>query len=167
MSKIIQPFVRSAYNYDRDAASDESGLMCMDPTLAQQSARDEADINVIVDRFMKTGLMPEVSTMPQFGDFTGISNYHESLNNVIAAQEAFDSLPAKIRSRFDNDPAQFMDFFGDEKNIDEAVELGIAKRLPEEPPRNAMSAEGGPKGKKPKASVSSSNEDLGGNEGDD
>jgi hypothetical protein len=30
------PFLRTPYNYDRDVVSDESGLACADPSLAQQ-----------------------------------------------------------------------------------------------------------------------------------
>ena len=52
-----EPFLRSLYNYDRDAASSESGLACDDPTLAQQQFRDEADINTILERFGRTGLL--------------------------------------------------------------------------------------------------------------
>ena len=41
------PFLRTPYNYDTVAASNESGLGCEDPTLTQQQFAEESDINTI------------------------------------------------------------------------------------------------------------------------
>ena len=46
MSRV--PFIRSPFNYDTDEASNETGLVCDDESLAVQSERDECDINIIV-----------------------------------------------------------------------------------------------------------------------
>lgn len=130
MAKEIKvPFVRSAYNYDRDAASDESGLMCSDPSLAQQQFREESDINTIVKRFNLTGQLPEQVSMPTYGDFDVVVDYKSALDAVIAADAAFMALPAHIRARFDNDAGAYVDFCSDlSKNAEEAVKLGL---LPE------------------------------------
>lgn len=148
MSKHSIPFLRSAYNYDMNVASVESGLLCEDPSLAQQSAKDETDINFILERVARTGRMPESDRQPSFGDFTGFGDYHSALNTVIAAQDAFMELPAKLRARFDNDPGKYVAFFEDEKNRDEAVELGlVSPKMPLEAPRDTESAVGASKGK--------------------
>lgn len=120
------PFVRSPYNYDTMAASDESGLKCEDPSLTQQSAKDDCDINVILSR-MARGVEPPLSDrQPVFADVTASpDSYHEAMNIVIAAQEAFGSLDAKVRARFDNDPAQVLAFLDDDANRDEAIKLGL------------------------------------------
>ena len=52
-------FLRTPYNYDLDAASNESGLACEEPSLAQQHYKDECDINTILQKFNITGLLPE------------------------------------------------------------------------------------------------------------
>lgn len=128
MAKEVKvPFVRSAYNYDRDAASDESGLMCSDPSLAQQQFREESDINTIVKRFNLTGQLPEQVRMPTYGDFDDVVDYKSALDAVIAADAAFMALPAHVRARFDNDPALFVDFCSDQNNMAEAVQLGLVK----------------------------------------
>lgn len=119
------PFVRSANNYDRNAASDESGLLCADKSLAKQSFLEECDINTIVKRFGLTGQLPSDVRMPVSGDFTGISDFHMAMNATRAAQEAFMMMPAHVRARFHNDPGEFVDFCMDEKNRDEAVKLGL------------------------------------------
>jgi phage internal scaffolding protein len=120
-----QPFLRTPYNYDTDAASDESGLACEEPSLAQQHFKDECDINNILRQFNVTGLLPEAPLSPRYGDFTGIGDYHSALNAVIAAQDGFDALPAQIRARFDNDPENLINFLNDASNKDEAIKLGL------------------------------------------
>jgi len=118
-------FLRTPYNYDKDAATNESGLHCEDASLAQQHFKDECDINNILRQFNITGLLPEAPLSPRYGDFTGISDYHTALNRVIAAQDEFEALPADIRARFENDPAQLIDFLDNPENRPEAEELGL------------------------------------------
>lgn len=119
------PFVRSPFNYDREAVSDATGLRCEDPSLAVQDQRDEVDINTIVRRFGLTGKLPEDVRAPTYGDFTGIGDYQQALNAVIAADAAFMEMPAEVRARFDNDPARFVDFCSDKANADEMAKLGL------------------------------------------
>ena len=123
--KINAPFLRTPYNYDRDAASNESGLACEEPSLTQQHFKDETDINNILRQFSITGLLPEAPLSPRYGDFTGIGDYHSALNAVIAAEDDFMALPAQLRARFENDPAQLIDFLSDENNRSEAEKLGL------------------------------------------
>lgn len=127
------PFLRTTYNYDTDAASNESGLHCEDATLAQQHFKDECDINNILRQFNITGLLPESPLSPRYGDFTGISDYHSALNQVIAAEDEFMALPAQIRSRFDNDPAKLIDFLENSENLNEAIKLGLVNQPAELP----------------------------------
>jgi len=121
-------FLRTPYNYDRDAATNESGLACEEPSLAQQHFKDECDINNILRQFNVTGLLPESPLSPRYGDFTGIGDYHTALNRVIAAQDEFEALPAQIRARFNNDPAELISFLEDDKNRPEAEELGLVEK---------------------------------------
>jgi len=119
------PFIRTPYNYDTIAASNESGLACEEPSLAQQQFKDETDINNILRQFNVTGLLPEAPLSPRYGDFTGIVDYHTALNAVIAAEDGFMELPAELRARFQNDPENLINFLNDEKNKDEAIKLGL------------------------------------------
>jgi phage internal scaffolding protein len=123
--KISVPFLRTPYNYDTMQASDECALECLDESLAQQHARDESDINTIVRRFGLTGELPNNVRAPQYGDFTGVTDYHTAMNAVIAADAAFMQLPADIRTRFNNDAGSFVDFCSDDKNRAEAERLGL------------------------------------------
>lgn len=117
--------VRSARNYDRDAVSLETGLVCLDKTRTQQSFKEECDINTLVRRFGLTGHAPENVRMPTYGDFTGLSTYQEAANALVRARESFDEMPSSVRARFNNDPEAFVGFCSDEKNREEAIKLGL------------------------------------------
>ena len=91
----------------------------------KQAFADECDINQIMARYEKTGVVDHVKLSgAHYGDFPQIS-YHESLNAVIAAQEAFMALPARIRAKFGNDPGAFVDFATDPDNADEMRKMGL------------------------------------------
>lgn len=141
MSKL---FLRSLGNYDVDKVSVETGLVCDDPSLAQQQFKDECDINTILERFNVTGQLPVSPLQPQFGDFSGVTDYQSALNAVLEAEESFAALPARVRERFANDPAAFVDFCLDAANRDEMKALGLIEGAPEgveKSPTEAVQAE--------------------------
>lgn len=121
------PFLKTPYNYDTDAASNESGLVCLEPTLTQQHFKDECDINYILNTFGIDAL-PVNPLQPRYGDFTDVVDYHSALNAVIAAEDEFMALPANIRSRFDNDPSKLIDFMENPANLAEAQSLGLVNK---------------------------------------
>ena len=121
--------------YDNfDARSTEFGLKCLDPSLTQQQFRDESDINNIVDRFMKTGHLPNPASMPQYVDYEGVFDFQSAMNVVRQADENFMRMDAKVRARFHNSPQEFLEFFANSDNGDEAVRLGLAVPPPKESP---------------------------------
>jgi len=125
MAKFTAPFLRTPFNYDTIAASDESALHCEDASLAQQQFKDETDINNILRQFNITGQLPDTPLSPKYGDFSGISDYKTALDRVIAADEEFMSLPATLRARFDNDAANLIEFLENDQNRSEAEKLGL------------------------------------------
>lgn len=136
MDKLIQrTFLRTPYNYNMEHASTESGLQCKDQTLTQQHFAEEVDINTIVHRFNINGELPQGLRMPTYEDFTGVFDFHSAMNAIAQAREAFDAQPAHIRSRFHNDPGEFVDFATNKDNIVEARKMGLVppEELPEPP----------------------------------
>ena len=119
--------VKNPITYDRDENSDRAKFVFTRPSRTKQSFRDECDINNILRQFNVTGELRVGSVQPQYGDFSGITDYQSALNAVMAAQDSFLQLPAKIRARFDNDPALFVDFASDEANKDEMKALGLLR----------------------------------------
>lgn len=124
------PFLRTQHNYDMNEASDDAGLKCLDVTLTQQNFAEEADINTIVERFGITGQLPTNVRMPTYEDYTEVVDFQTAMNSIALAREAFDAMPANVRARFHNNPAEFVDFCSNEENKEEAKKLGLLK--PEE-----------------------------------
>lgn len=118
-------FMRSLYNYDRQAVSDETALIVEGDPVTQQQFAEDADINTIVYRFGLTGKVPQGFRMPMSGDFTGVSDFHSAMNAIREAEEAFLEVPGHVRERFGHDPQKLMDFLADDKNREEALKLGL------------------------------------------
>jgi phage internal scaffolding protein len=128
--------------YDKhDAMSTETGLKCLDSSLTQQQFKDESDINTIVDRFMKTGHLPDPVSMPQYVDYEGVFDFQSAMNVVRQADENFMRMDAKVRARFHNSPQEFLEFFANGDNAEEAVRLGLAvPQAKDSPPADVASA---------------------------
>lgn len=100
----------------------------------QQNSRDAVCINKLMAKYRKTGMLDHVNTYQgNYGDFTTHTDFAESMNKVVKANQAFDQLPSELRKRFNNDTADFLEFVHDPKNIDEMVDLGLAVKPRQEP----------------------------------
>lgn len=114
---------KTPYSGSRYRVSLECG-----PSMAQQHFRDECDVNRILAKYQKTGLIEHVNKFGgEYADLSAVPDFQDALNSVIAAQDAFDSLPSKLRKEFGNDPAAFLDFVHNPDNKDEMVKMGLAK----------------------------------------
>lgn len=101
------------------------------PSLTKQSFKNECNINNIVARYKQTGVVNHQNpNKPIFGDATNIVSYTEAFNMVKNAEDAFMSLPAKVRKQFENDPAQFCDFAMNPENLRQMQEWGLAEKAP-------------------------------------
>jgi len=119
MSRVIRfPFDRSPVVKNFRSAS-----------RTRSSFRDECDINVIMRKYAKTGLIDHVASVGgQYGNFIDAPLYHDAMNLLLEADTMFASLPSAVRRRFDNDPAAFLAFTQDESNLDEMRDLGLLKK---------------------------------------
>lgn len=102
-----------------------------EPSLTKQAMGAETDINNIMRKYEKDGIITHLAKhQGQYGDFSEVVDYHTALNTMIEADDAFASLPSRIRGEFNNDPGKFLDFVHDPKNIDKMVEMGLATAKP-------------------------------------
>lgn len=114
----------------------------------QQNLRQETDVNFIMAKYKKTGALSHVmSTAGQYGDFSDVPDYKAGLERVMAADTMFMQLPAKIRDRFSNDPANFIEFATNPENLGELRSLGLAP--PEKDPQPSTVKEPVPAPAKP------------------
>lgn len=104
-------------------------------SMTRQEFVDDCDISNILSKYASTGMITHANTkLPSYDDVADVVTYQEALNITIKAQEAFMTLPSKIRSQFENDPGLFLDFANDPANGKKLVEMGLAQtvRLPDE-----------------------------------
>lgn len=99
-------------------------------SMTQQHFKKECDINYILKKYQKTGLVEHVQ---QFGgryeDLSQPVDYQTALNIVIEANAAFSSLPSSVRKRFSNNPQEFLEFASNPDNAQEMAKLGLTKSL--------------------------------------
>lgn len=107
------------------------------PGRTKQSFKDQTDINLIMGRYLKGGVVDHLATHGgKYGDVSPLS-FHEAMEIVAKSQEMFLDLPSELRKRFSNEPALFLDFVqkvdseGNLVNLDEMRRLGLARPAPE------------------------------------
>lgn len=106
-------------------------LFCKDVSLAKESFKKQTDINYIVKKYLANS--PETweylsKVQRNYQDVSNITDYRTALNKVNEAKSHFMLLPPKVRYKFANGPAKFLDFIKDPKNKSEMVELGLIQK---------------------------------------
>lgn len=131
--EIQAPFTRMPWQRERLPKGD------FGESRTHQSFAESADINNIMKRYEKNGVIDHFNQYQgEYGDFTAVTDFHSAMNVVTNAQQMFMSLPAKIRSKFGNDPGNFLEFATDDANVDEMREMGLL------PPADHLDAEAEP-----------------------
>lgn len=126
-----RPHDRKATQADDLVLDKKTGELVKMPSMTKQAFVAQCDINNILKQFKLTGMVQHMSAKAAEGryeDLPDAVDFQEALNAVHDAQAAFASLPSKVRNRFENDPAQFLEFMSDPKNQEEVYELGLAVR---------------------------------------
>lgn len=103
------------------------GLICSEPTLAQQHLKNECDINMIVERAIRTGNKEVFTTQEraEYYDVSSFTDYQSALEYLDGVDDDFSSLPSSTRKEFGNDSAKYVRFMSNPANYDKAVELGL------------------------------------------
>lgn len=115
-------------NLHRHASSpaERHQLHCLDESRTKQSEAESCEINNIMARYEKTGLLEHINENGRYEDLPDGIEYHDALNLVLEAQQSFDDLPATIRKEFDNEPAKFLSFVENPDNIEALTKMGLA-----------------------------------------
>lgn len=93
----------------------------------EQGHKKECDINEILKKYDKTGLITHVNRIEaKFGDFT-TGQYKTMMDQITDAKEMFQKLPSGIRNRFQNNPGKLLDFMDKPENREEAIKLGLIR----------------------------------------
>lgn len=109
--------------FNRSSAGTVNFAGAIDRT--QQQFQAECDINQVVRRLSAGQPVPAPKNVGRYGDFASVPDFWAANNLLIRAREQFMSLPARVRERFKQDPAEMLAFVADRKNFDEARKLGL------------------------------------------
>lgn len=101
---------------------------------AQQHFRDAQNINHMVERAQRTGVVGSGDGKRQavFGDFSAY-DFQEAQNMVAQMRSNFLGLKASIRSFFSNDPLYMLKWLEDPVNHPKAVRMGLMVERPKPP----------------------------------
>lgn len=118
---MVEVKLHSAYIKHARVTTDPVGA-----SRTKQSFQAETEINNIVRRYQATGLLEHINSHgAKYNDMPGPTDFKEAMDLVMESKSMFNELPANLRNRFANDPAQFLDFVGDDANRDEMIEMGL------------------------------------------
>ena len=100
----------------------------------RQEFADECDINVLLARYEKTGVLNHYASVePVYMDLSEVPDLQESLLVMREAERAFMTLPAIVRREFDNDAVKFLQYAQNPENIEQIREWKLAPPLPQDP----------------------------------
>ena len=111
-------------------------------SMTKQSFAQESEINNIMARYEKTGVIDHVKNHGGYANMPTDMEYQDAMQLTIDAQVAFDDLPAKIRREFDNDPFKFLTFVENPENVERMAELGLLEEVPDDSATEANPAIG-------------------------
>lgn len=110
----------------RRTSGREKPTVTCGPTLTEQHHKKDCDIHHIMKRFEETGIVNHVAKVQgRYENFLDAPNYQEAQNLIAEANSMFETVPARIRAKFANDPGQYVSFMTDPANIAEIQELGL------------------------------------------
>ncbi len=101
-----------------------------EPSLTKQSFKKECDINVIMSKYQKSGLISHINTHEARYGETSAQSFTEAQYLVAEAQSMFAELPSKARRYFNDDPKAFLAFtenYDPETDKQQLIDLGLSE----------------------------------------
>lgn len=96
--------------------------------------KESCDINHIMSKYLKSGIC--YGHQPgdlYYGDFSSGFDFQTAQNVIARATQQFEALPSHVRSEFNNDPYQFLEYCEDEDNRQDLIDAGILPKPVTEP----------------------------------
>lgn len=99
----------------------------------QQQFLEECDVNRIMAQANRGMEITHLKrSQPIYMDMTQFPpDYQAALEVVKNAEQAFNDLPSAVRTRFQNQPDQLIEFLSNNENHSEAISLGLIEKKPE------------------------------------
>lgn len=97
-----------------------------EPTRTKQSQANHVNVNQIVARHQRTGVIDHWSgRVPMYGDYSLSVDLHSAMNLALQAEDMFAALPASVRKVADNDPVRFLELLAEEEGSAQLVAAGL------------------------------------------
>lgn len=116
-------------------------------SMTKQSFKAQTDVNNILEKYRATGILPYGPRgVPTYGDFSEVPSYSEAIQKVRDIDFLFSQLGARVREKFMNDPARFIDYMSQNPSREDLASLGLVavSEPPATPsPASPVSTEGG------------------------
>lgn len=117
------------------------GTLIFIDDLTKQEFKNECDINYVLARYRDAPPRPWANPPTlRYGDFADAPDFLGAQLLVKQAEEQFNSIPAPVRERFGNNPANFLEWIHKPENKDEARRLGFLKAEVAPPPSPSSSS---------------------------
>lgn len=122
--------------------------MSADDGRTQQHFAKEVNINNILAKYRKTGIITHVQrTQERYGPLQDLAEFAVNLDKVEKAKQSFEMLPAELRNKFNNSIPGFFDFITKEENRSQCEAWGILNKK-EPTPVPPAAADPSPQSKK-------------------
>lgn len=96
------------------------------PSMTKQSMAKDLDVNNIIKRYNKTGVLPNAHKFEAiYGEFDSF-DLRTAIEKVENAQKVFMEVPSEIRGKFNNDAGAFIDFATNAANLQQMRKWGLA-----------------------------------------
>lgn len=111
-------------------------------SMTEQHHKEEVNIHNIVRRHRETGLVSHLAKYQgQYMDMTDAPDFYAAQSIIAEANSMFETVPATIRSDFDNDAGKFLAFMQNPENRERIEEYGLdSSHLPEVAPQQEPAA---------------------------
>lgn len=107
-------------------------------SMTEQHHAKSCDINNIVAKYIKTGLMSHMKSHEgTYGDVTA-ADFQDAQNLIAEQKSIFNDLPAAVRAKFDNDPAQYLDKVLTDEGVEELRQILAPNPEPVKEPEPAQ-----------------------------
>ncbi len=95
-------------------------------SMCQVSDAKQADIHHIMRQFERTGVLNHSAQHEgTYGDFLNLPDYTDAQIQIAEARSMFETVPASIRAKHNNNPAQFVDWMMNPDNREAMLEQGF------------------------------------------
>jgi len=114
------------------------------PSLTQQHHANDVNINKIIERFNKTGVLGDgLQRRGNYADVSLFGDFGECQRRIEAARESFASLPVQVKKLAGNDPSRLWDVLNNPENRQLLEKAGVLKtpEKPVPPPGDGQSAQ--------------------------